>query len=211
MTAKAAKALDEKLKKDIGISVLVLMENAGRSLAAEGLRILNGKKDVALFCGKGNNGGDGFVCARHLLAYGIKPDVFLAGRISDVQGEARANLNILRKLKIKITEIDENKLAFIKQKIPKYDLIIDALLGVGLSGEVRGICRDLIGIINSAKAKVLSGDIPSGLDATTGRILGVCVKADKTVTFMAEKRGMIKACGPKVCGKVIVVDLGVPV
>jgi NAD(P)H-hydrate epimerase len=210
LSAKEAKALDEKLKKDTGIPALILMENAGRRAAVEALKILNGKKSVAVFCGKGNNGGDGFVCARHLLVFGIRPDVFLAGRISDVQGEARINLEILRKLKVKITGVSEKNLNFIRKNILKYGLIIDALLGVGLSGETRGIYRDLIGIINSSKAKILAVDIPSGLDATTGRILGACVKADKTVTFVAKKRGMVKAEGQKVCGKVIVADLGIP-
>jgi NAD(P)H-hydrate epimerase len=81
---------------------------------------------------------------------------------------------------------------------------------VGLTGEVKGIYRDLIGIINAAKAKALSVDIPSGLDATTGKALGCCVKADKTVTFVAKKRGMNLGQGLKYCGKVVVADLGIP-
>ena len=97
-----------------------------------------------------------------------------------------------------------------KNKISKYNLIIDALLGVGLAGEVRGIFRDLIGIINLSKAYILSVDIPSGLDATTGKVLGCCVKADKTVTFVAKKRGMVLGEGPKFCGRVVVRDLGIP-
>jgi len=83
-------------------------------------------------------------------------------------------------------------------------------LGVGLEGEVRGIFRDLIGIINSSKAYILSVDMPSGLDAATGKILGCCVQADKTVTFVAKKRGMVLGEGPKYCGKVVVKDLGIP-
>jgi NAD(P)H-hydrate epimerase len=98
----------------------------------------------------------------------------------------------------------------VKQKIAKYNLIIDTLLGVGLKGEVRGIFRDLIGIINTSKARILSVDIPSGLEATTGKVLGCCVKADKTVTFWAKKRGMVLGEGPKYCGRVVVRDLGIP-
>jgi NAD(P)H-hydrate epimerase len=90
-------------------------------------------------------------------------------------------------------------------------LIIDALLGVGLSGQVRGIYADLIRLINSSKAYILSVDIPSGLDATTGKILGTCIKADETVSFVKGKLGMVLSSGPKYSGKVIIADLGVPI
>lgn len=210
LTAKTAKKIDTKAKDILGVSTLMLMENAGRRVVEEAIKILKDKKSLAIFCGKGNNGGDGFVAARHLLIQDIKPDIFLAGNINDVQNEARINLDILLKLKQKITEVEEENLYLVKNKISKYALIIDALLGVGLKGEVRGIFRDLIGIINSSKSYILSVDIPSGLDATTGRVLGCCVKADKTVTFVAKKRGMILGEGPKYCGRIIVKDLGIP-
>lgn len=206
-----AKALDIEAREKFGISTLVLMENAGRAVTCEAIKIVkNRHKKVAIFCGKGNNGGDGFVVARHLLVKGIKPDIFLAGRISDTEKEARTNLEILLKLGQKISEVEEENLYLVKQKIAKYNLVIDALLGVGLEGEVRGVFRDLIGIINTSKAHILSVDIPSGLEATTGKVLGCCVKADKTVTFVAKKRGMVLGEGPKYCGKVVVKDLGIP-
>ncbi len=115
------------------------------------------------------------------------------------------------KLKQKITEVKEENLHQVKGKIAKCNLIIDALLGVGLSGEVRGIYKDLINLINASNAYVLSVDIPSGLDATTGKTLGCCVKADKTVTFVAKKRGMLLDDGSKYCGRIIVTDLGIPI
>jgi len=225
LTAESAKEIDIIARDSLGISTLVLMENAGRAVAEEAIEILSGKKRVAVFCGntrsnrmlrcavfcgKGNNGGDGFVTARHLLISGIHPDIFLAGRIEDVKNEARTNLEILLRLKQKIIEVKEDNLYLVKNKIIKYNLIIDALLGVGLQGAVRGIYRDLIGIINTAKASVLSVDVPSGLDANSGKILGCCVKADKTVTFVAKKRGMVAGEGPRYCGKVVVKDLGIP-
>jgi NAD(P)H-hydrate epimerase len=185
------------------------MENAGRQVAQEALKMLHRGKRVVIFCGKGNNGGDGFVAARHLLVKGIRPDIFLAGKINAVENEARQNLDILLRLKTKIIEVAGENLYLLKNRVLRYNLIIDALLGIGLSGEVRGILKDLIGIINLSKAKVLSIDIPSGLDATTGRALGCCVKADRTVTFVARKRGMIKGEGPKNCGRVVVRDLGI--
>lgn len=210
ITAQKAKDLDIKAKEKFGISTLVLMENAGRCVAQEAIRVLRVKTKIAIFCGKGNNGADGFVAARHLLVQGVKPDIFLAGNISDVENEARVNLDILLKLRQKITEVNEENLCLVKNKISQYDLIIDALLGVGLSGEVRGILRDLVRIINSSKAYILSVDIPSGLDARDGKVLGYCVRADKTVTFVAKKRGMVIGEGPKYCGRVVVKDLGIP-
>lgn len=210
LTAKQAKDIDIRLRGFFGISTLVLMENAGRAVAEEALKMLPRKKNSAIFCGKGNNGGDGFVAARHLLTYGIKPDIFLAGSVKDVQNEARVNLEIFLKLKRQLIEVNESNLHLVRKKISNYSLIIDALLGVGLKGQIRGIYRQLIGMINSSKARVLSVDIPSGLDATTGKVLGCCIKADKTVTFVAKKRGMVVSEGRKFCGKVIVRDLGIP-
>lgn len=210
LTAKCAKEIDCRARDIFGISTLVLMENAGRCVAEEAVEMLRGKKNVAIFCGRGNNGGDGFVAARHLLVAGVRPDIFLAGSSGGLDNEARLNLEILLRLKQKITEIEKENLDLMKNKISRYALIIDALLGVGLIGEVRGIYAELIGIINTSKAKVLSVDIPSGLDATTGRILGCCVKAHQTVTFVAKKRGMAFNQGPRVCGKIAVKDLGIP-
>lgn len=210
LTAKAAKNIDLRAKELLGISVLALMENAGRSIAEEASRAPSKIKSIALFCGKGNNGGDGFVAARHLLARGLKPDIFLAGSIPEVKDEARINLEILLRLKQKITEINRGGLFLIKRKSSRYGLIIDALLGVGLIGEVRGVCAELIPMLNTLGAHILSVDIPSGLDATTGKILGCCIKAHKTITFVARKRGMVFGEGPKYCGKVVVKDLGIP-
>jgi NAD(P)H-hydrate epimerase len=208
LTASQAKALDSRALLDYGISALVLMENAGRQVCLEAIASHVRGMKIAIFCGKGNNGGDGFVAARHMLAQGMMPDIYLACSKSDVSNEARTNLNILLELKQKITLISAKNVS--RLKMDSYGLIIDALLGVGLSGEVRGVYKDLIGLINSSGARILSVDIPSGLDATTGKALGCCVKADKTITFVAKKRGMAVADGPGYCGRVVVADLGLP-
>jgi len=210
LTAKEAKDIDRRAKDIFGISTLVLMENAARGVAEEVVKILRGRKNVAVFCGKGNNAGDGFAAARHLLTCGVNLSIFLAGRIQDVENEAGINLGILLKMKQKIIEVGEENLYLVKNKVSECTLIIDALLGIGLQGQVKGIVRDLIGIINTSKAYILSVDIPSGLDATEGRVLGCCVKADRTVTFVARKRGMVLGEGPKYCGRIVVKDLGIP-
>jgi len=210
LTASQAKSLDKKANEKFGISTLLLMENAGRSISEEALKIpqsLKGK--IAIFCGTGNNGGDGFCAARHLLTAGIKPDIYLASRKGDVKNEAKANLDILLRLGQKIKEVNPGNLSLIKAGIGKYSLIIDALLGVGLKGEIRHVYQELINIINASKAYVLSVDIPSGLDANSQKAPVGCIKADKTVTFVAKKRGMVSKAGRRFCGEVLVRSIGI--
>ncbi|MDP2928175.1 MAG: NAD(P)H-hydrate epimerase [Candidatus Omnitrophota bacterium] len=211
LTAPQANDLDKKAQVKFGISGLILMENAGRAVMEEALKILKSSHGkVAVFCGMGNNGGDGFCAARHLLTEGFKPDVYLAGKITDVENEAKINLSILLRLKQKITEIEPRNLGLLKKRIGKFSLIIDALLGVGARGEIRPVYQKVIDIINASGIYVLSVDIPSGLDATTGKVLGRCIKADKTVTFVCKKRGMVYGEGRKHCGKVSVRTIGAP-
>ncbi len=207
-TAARCRQLDARASCEYGTSVLVLMENAGRQVAETALSMYRGPGKIAVFCGKGNNGGDGFVAARHLLVRGIRPEIYLAGRMSDVRDEARVNLDILLKLGQKVLEVLPGMLPRIAAG--SYGLIIDALLGVGLSGEVRGVYKDIIALINGSTAPVLSVDIPSGLDATTGRVWGCCVRADTTITFVAKKKAMATEEGRRFCGSIIVADIGVP-
>jgi NAD(P)H-hydrate epimerase len=209
-TSAQARAKDAALRERFGISTLTLMENAGRAVAAQALRMIRGAGKVAVVCGKGNNGGDGFVCARHLAASGVQAEVYTAGDIADVREEAGVNLDILRRLGWSVTGITEKNISVFKRRIIRYNLIVDALLGVGLQGDVRGVYRDIIGCVNASGIAVIAVDIPSGLDADTGEILGACVKARQTVTFIAGKRGMFTGQGPQMCGEIIVENLGVP-
>jgi len=213
ITSAQVKKIDLKAQERYGVSVFMLMENAGRAVAAEAELFIQKQKHpirTAVICGKGNNGGDGLVAARHLLAGGISLDLFLVGEPSDLKGAAGQNLKILLKLKQRVIPVNQKKIARIKNKIARYDLIIDALFGVGLKGEVRGIYRDLINSINASRAYVISVDIPSGLDADKGRVLGAAVKAQRTVTFVAAKPGMFLGKGRKLCGKISVKNLGIP-
>lgn len=202
---------DLKARKKYRIPVLLLMENAGRAVAQEAVRVLKRRAlKVAVFCGKGNNGGDGLCSARHLLSVGVPVDVYLACSAGQVTGEAKTNLLILRRLGQRVIRADAHRLRILRKGVRRYGLIIDALLGVGLQGAARGIYADLINLINGSKAHVLSVDVPSGFDAANGRAWGPCVRADTTVTFVAKKRGMETAEGRHLCGRVRVVDLGVP-
>ncbi|MDO8748534.1 MAG: NAD(P)H-hydrate epimerase [Candidatus Omnitrophota bacterium] len=213
ISVSQAREIDNRMRENFGVPCLVLMENAGRSVAEEALKALRDKKrtGVVIVCGKGNNGADGLAACRHLMCRGIKPKIFLAAKISQVRGEARVNLDILLKMKQKVVEVNNKNLALVRRSILESGLIIDALLGIGIKREVRGIFRDLINIINVSKAYIIAVDVPSGLDADSGKALGCCVKADKTVTFVAKKQGMISGAGPEYCGRVIVRDLGVKI
>jgi len=151
-----------------------------------------------------------FCAARHLLAQGITPLVFLAGSYTDVKNEAKVNLAILLKLKQKVTQINSRDTGRLRKIIGRTDLIIDALLGTGARGLIRPLYQEIIDMINSCRADVLSVDIPSGLEANTGKPLGRCVKAGRTVTFLAPKRGMVCAQGRRFCGQVIIRGIGLP-
>lgn len=186
LTVLEAKRLDSRAIKRFGVPVALLMENAGRAVSMEALRIIGSKKlKVAIICGKGNNGGDGFSAARHLMAKGVNPDLYLCAGFSEVKGEARVNLNILLKLKKKIFIINDKSLMAFKKRLASYGLIVDSIFGVGLKGVVKGIIAEVINIINQSNARVISVDLPSGIGADTGKVLGTAVKADTTVTFIA--------------------------
>jgi NAD(P)H-hydrate epimerase len=211
LSARQAKALDYKAREKFGIPTLVLMENAGIAIATAAAKAYQKHPGIiVVICGSGNNGGDGFCAARHLLCRGFKPAVYLAGKINHVKNEAQANLAAWLKLKQKITEIKPANLGRIKKILNKSGLIIDALLGVGVRGQIRPLWQEIIDSINSAGRYVLAVDIPSGLDAANGRLLGRCVKADMTVTFVAKKRGMASSAGKCHCGRIVVRGIGLP-
>ncbi len=132
ITSRQARLADIRARRELGIPTLVLMENAGHAVAAEVMRKIRGNEKVGIFCGKGNNGGDGLVTARHLIANGVNTDVFLVGTIKDTGDEAKKNLDILLRMKVKIKAIDEGNIRFIPGRLKKYAVIVDALLGVGL-------------------------------------------------------------------------------
>lgn len=211
ITVAEAKELDARAFRRYGVSTLILMENAGRAIAEEAISMLKSSKtQVAILCGKGNNGGDGFVAARYLLTKGVNVEVFLVTGGSALREEAAINLEILRKLEQKIFNVKEDNLESVKNRIKTADLVIDGLLGIGAKGKLEGVLRQVIDVVNELKIPVLSIDIPSGLDADTGMSLGVSVKANRTVTFAAKKQGMVLGQGHKYCGRVVVRDLGLP-
>ncbi|MBW1871204.1 MAG: NAD(P)H-hydrate dehydratase [Deltaproteobacteria bacterium] len=203
--------LDRVTIEDIGIPGPVLMEVAGRGCAERVEELLPIERDgrVAVICGKGNNGGDGYVAARHLLHAGHQVDVFLLAKADSLSGDAQLNYKILTKLGGKVTSIDRaEQLAEIE--LDSYDVILDAIFGTGLSSAVRGIYAKAIEAINASQAAVVAVDIPSGISSDTGSVMGVAVKACRTVTFAHLKPGQLVFPGAKHCGDLSCVDIGIP-
>ncbi|MFA5780233.1 MAG: NAD(P)H-hydrate epimerase [Elusimicrobiota bacterium] len=202
--ADDVRRLDKIAVEKFSIPSIILMENAGKNTAEIILKKFH-PRQVAIFCGGGNNGGDGFVIARHLFNNDVKVKVFTVQKISKYTGDALINLNIIKKIKIPVITLSAKKL---NGKIPKTDLIVDALLGTGTKRKLREPYKKIIREINSVKIPVVSVDIPSGIDADTGKKLGVAVKSNLTVTMVAIKKGLLINDGRKLSGKIIVTDIG---
>jgi NAD(P)H-hydrate epimerase len=205
------KRIDAFAINTIGIPGVVLMENAGRAVFETAYKGLAGRDSVALvFCGRGNNGGDGFVVARHFINHGVETHVFLVGAMSKIKGDARVNLRILQKMGVPINRVTKKSLPELRRRMKRCGIIIDALLGTGLSGEVSGIYRDVIELMNEIGCPVLAIDIPSGLDGNTGKPLGISVVANTTVTFQLPKKAFANPQARNFTGRLEVVDIGIP-
>jgi NAD(P)H-hydrate epimerase len=202
------KALDRAAIERCGIPSLILMENAGRGISDLAKRMIDGKrKNILVICGKGNNGGDGFVSARHLSNRGFKVKVFLLGNPADLTSDAKTNCRIVKKMGIPVIQ---KSLSRLKILLKQANLIIDAIFGVGLTRPVEGIYREAISLINSCRKPVLAVDIPSGLDSDKGKVLGIAVRAKMTGTLGAAKRGLFLNDGPACSGKVKIIDISIP-
>ena len=215
-TGAESTAIDKKTIEEIGIPQMVLMERAALALAEETARL--GKKILAV-CEGGNNGGDGVCCARILHEWGFQADVFYIGGLSKTSDAFRKQCEIAEKCGVKIINAgDSPEDAFsdvLSDLIRDYDVIIDAVFGVGLSRNVVGAQAEVINMINDAKAArqeltVIACDIPSGISSESGKVLGTAVKADITVTFGFTKLGMLFGEGREYSGRIITRDIGFP-
>ncbi|WP_371380529.1 NAD(P)H-hydrate dehydratase [Sporomusa aerivorans] len=212
-TAAEMREIDRIAIHEYGIPGVVLMENAGRAVVRQ-LEVLAGQLQERRFCifaGKGNNGGDGYVIARHLANQGAKVKVFLLGEKAAVSGDARINLDIIEKMNLDILEISSER-DWDKARVAASftDYIVDALLGTGVRGEVSGEMARLIDMINAAGKPVVAVDIPSGVDADAGRICGTAVAAACTITFGLPKPGLFLYPGAEYAGEITVTDIGIP-
>lgn len=207
ITSREMRAL-ELNSEYFGVSKVQLMENAGRSVAAEIFsRFSADNTRVVVFCGTGGNGGDGFVATRHLISQGFKVEIILAGRLKDIVDDAvLKNWRALESLK----EFFVLRGVLDSSLVPDVDaeVVVDALLGIGLKGPLRPPILQLVRKINRMKAFRVAVDVPTGIDADTGKALGDAVKADLTVTFHRKKLGLAKA--KKYTGELVVKDIGLP-
>jgi hydroxyethylthiazole kinase-like uncharacterized protein yjeF len=208
LSRDAVRAVDQAAVSEYGMSGLVLMENASRALAAEAVRMLGeaGGKRVLIICGSGNNGGDGWALARHLHNAGAAPVVAELGT-PGAETDAGVNRSICLKMGVPAASVETT--AELDALLPA-DLIVDAIFGTGLARAVKGFSAEAIGWINASGRPVLAVDMPSGLDCDTGEPLGIAVRADVTVSFVALKPGFLAEGARAYTGETIVGDIGVP-
>jgi NAD(P)H-hydrate epimerase len=216
LTRDQVRRLDRMAIEEFGIPGVVLMENAGRAVADETLKLLAREPALlaaAVLCGGGNNGGDGYVIARHLHNAGVHVTVFHAAEPSRSGGDAAVNRVIVEKMGLTCRDIlNEAQLAG-EPDLAKADVLVDALLGTGFSGDVRPHLAAIIRRCNALAAqgrKVIAVDVPSGLDCDTGRAADPTIRADLTVTFVAAKTGLLSEQARPYAGRVLVASIGAP-
>jgi NAD(P)H-hydrate epimerase len=214
LTRQQVRDFDAWAIETASVPGVVLMENAGSGCAEIVLAQLEKRigSKVCVFCGPGNNGGDGFVIARHLKNAGVDVAIALCGPASKIKDDAEVNYKIACKMEIKITEFDTAS-ANIEKEIETFagdsDLIVDAIFGTGLTGVLRADFVRLINAINSLNKPIVAVDIPSGLDCDTGESLGAAIKAVSTVTFAAAKKGFLNPHSAQFTGQVYIASIGI--
>jgi hydroxyethylthiazole kinase-like uncharacterized protein yjeF len=213
-TAAQMREIDRHAIEDLKIPGMVLMENAGRGVANCAHRVLRALEGthVHIVAGRGNNGGDGFVVARHLHNAGYDVAVTLLAPASDLRGDAAANHSICAAMGISIHELPALPSPTpLLDRLRGADVVIDGILGTGIAGAVRGPARAAIEAFGDVpSARVIAIDIPSGIDSDTGQVLGAAVRAGYTVTFGLPKIGLYQHPGAGYAGEVIVRDIGLP-
>ncbi len=213
LTREQVREIDRRAIKEFGLSGLVLMENAGRG-CAELLLPQKPVGPVVICCGKGNNGGDGYVIARHLDMAGLNVQILLLVDPAELKGDARANFEIARKLGLPIETPEGRAVEALclcwAEHFARAAWIVDCLLGTGTQGTITEPYRSAIETINQSGRPVLAVDLPSGMDCDTGEPLGVCIKAAMTATFVALKPGFLKPVAQPYLGQVEVVPIGIP-
>jgi NAD(P)H-hydrate epimerase len=204
---------DRRTIDDVGIPAIVLMENAGRQVVAAMEASFEdlGDKSVAVLCGRGNNGGDGFVVARTLLQRGVDVSVFVVGALADIRGDARTNLEILGRLGRTVVEIADGQtweLHF--SEISECDIIVDALFGTGLKTPLQGMLETVVADVNASGIPVVAVDLPSGMSADSHELIGDCITASVTITLAAPKIPLVLPPAELQAGDIVIADIGIP-
>jgi ADP-dependent NAD(P)H-hydrate dehydratase / NAD(P)H-hydrate epimerase len=211
--------IDRRSIEDLGIPGENLMERAGAAVAAAVESLLPPDRSepfVVLLAGKGNNGGDALVAARRLSEKGIKTVTFLLAEAVTLKGDAALNLDRLARDRSPLRELlDDDGFAYLRMNLLQADCIVDGIFGTGFKGSTRGIAAEVIELVNQTtdlnpRIRVVSIDIPSGLDGEAGKVAGAAIRADLTVTMGLPKTGMVRGDGLNSCGRIIVADIGFP-
>jgi NAD(P)H-hydrate epimerase len=211
LSSRQLRELDRQAIHVYGIPGPVLMENAGKS-AADYLLSCGLAGKVVICCGKGNNGGDGLVIARHLDAAGVAVEVILAAPANQLSTDAALQYRIVAKSGISLSApaVDQLTGPWLAERLVGADWIVDALFGTGLTGPLRPPLDQVVTAINNSPAKKLAVDIPSGLNGDTGEPLCATIRASHTVTFVARKPGFGNPNAAAWLGKVVVMPIGLP-
>ena len=204
---------DRRTISDVGIPSIVLMENAGRQAVAAMEAAFDGlaSSKVGVLCGRGNNGGDGFVVARTLVQRGVEAIVFLLGSVSEVRGDARTNLEILGRIGLTVVEVanaQEWELHF--TEVSECDLLVDAILGTGFHGRLTGLLETVVADVNDLPIPVVAIDLPTGISADSNEIDGEAIDASMTVTLAAPKVPLVLPPADRRCGDLVIADIGIP-
>ncbi|MGH7381589.1 MAG: NAD(P)H-hydrate dehydratase [Candidatus Methylomirabilales bacterium] len=213
VTAKEIQELDRRAEAEYGISSRILMENAGtgavRVMEQHFPRLYRSR--VVVVCGKGNNGGDGLVVARHLVNGGASVQVLLLAKKEEIKGDAAVNLGIAERSGISLAEVTSGRdLHKHRESLVTADLIVDAILGTGLTGPAQGIAAEAIQLLNSLGRPLVALDLPSGLGSDDGLIQEPCIRAQLTLTLALPKRSLLLFPAARCAGEVRVVDIGIP-
>lgn len=210
LTAEQMSYVD-KTTIESGTPGLTLMSNAGSAVfeLVAGLPGIDSDTEIVIIAGKGNNGGDGFRVAELLAQNGFETAVYLLGKTSDIRGDAAVCMNDAVNAGLKIVEITcDDDIGMLSNAFITTSVIVDAIFGTGLKGEITGLPASVIDLINKSNAQVVAVDIPSGINASTGKMSGFTVQADYTVTFGALKVGHVLMPGKAVCGDVDLINIG---
>ena len=212
LSREEIRGLDRCAIETVGVPGVVLMENAGRNAAGEIEKFLQAAagRSIAIVAGAGNNGGDGFVIARHLAMRAANVVTFLVVAPEKVSGDAKINLDILNGLGHDVRQAVGRELAALAQSLRAFDLIVDAVGGTGIRGALKGDLATAVEQINAAGRPVVAVDIPTGLDCDTGQAPGPVIRAEMTVTMLARKKGFDADGAEGYTGEVRVVDIGIP-
>lgn len=204
---------DRRTINEIGIPSIVLMENAGRQAVAAMEAAFEdlASRHVAVLCGRGNNGGDGFVVARTLAQRGVESTVFLLGSVADVRGDARTNLEVLGRIGLTVVEItnaQDWELHF--SEVSECELVVDAILGTGFHGTITGLLETVVADVNGLGVPVVSIDLPTGVSADSHEIEGNAIEASMTVTLAAPKVPLVFPPADTHAGDLVIADIGIP-